>query len=64
MYIANMCFGKFLRGEVVPDDLPYNDERLKNGLIREVKTVAPTEQKDSFKAKINAKRKPKTKTEQ
>lgn len=60
MYIANQHFGTYRKGDEVPGDLPNNDERLKRGLIREVKTVKPTEQK----ATKNVARKPKAKTKQ
>ena len=45
MYIANMHFGKYRIGDEVPMNLPNNDERLKRGLIREIKVVAPIELK-------------------
>ena len=61
MYIANMHFGKYRKGDDVPYDLPNNDERLKRGLIREVKIINPV-----VEAKVakNVERKPTRKTEQ
>ena len=60
MYIANIHFGKYRAGDEVPEDLPHNDQRLKKGLIREVKVINPEEPK----AKKNVKRKPKSKAKQ
>ena len=60
MYIANQHFGTYRKGDEVPRNLPNNDERLKRGLIREVKTIKPTEQKVAK----NVTRKPKSKTKQ
>lgn len=62
-YIASMNFGKYRVGDEVPADLPNNDERLKRGLIREVKTVKPEEIKETKVAK-NVNRKSKNKTKQ
>ena len=45
MYIANMNFGDYRKGDEVPKNLPNNDERLARGLIREVKVINPTEEK-------------------
>ena len=59
MYIANMNFGNFRKGDKVPDDLPYNNERLTRGLIREVKVVTPIETKSNA-----IERKPKDKAKQ
>lgn len=60
MYIANMHFGNYRKGDEVPIDLPNNHERLKRGLIREVKIINPVE----TKAIKNVERKPVTKTKQ
>ena len=60
MYIANMHFGSYRKGDEVPIDLPNNQERLDRGLIREVKTINPVE----TKAVKNVQRKPVTKTKQ
>jgi hypothetical protein len=60
MYIANMNFGNYRTGDEVPADLPNNDQRLKRGLIREVKVVQPEE----TKATKNVKRKSKSKSKQ
>ena len=60
MYIACMNFGKYKIGQEVPEDLPHNDQRLKRGLIREVKVVQPEE----TKATKNVKRKSKSKSKQ
>ena len=54
MYIANMHFGNYRKGDEVPIDLPNNHERLKRGLIREVKIINPVE----TKAIKNVERKP------
>jgi hypothetical protein len=57
-YIANIHFGSYRIGDEVPYDLPNNDERLKRGLIREVKTINPTEKKVNYvtrKPKISSK---------
>ena len=68
MFIANTTFAcgsqTYRTGDNVPYDLPNNDERLKRGLIREIKTVNPTEVKFNpiEKALANVKRKPKNKT--
>jgi len=59
-YIANMHFGDYRKGDKVPIDLPNNDERLKRGLIREVKIITPVEKK----AVKNVERKPKSDTKQ
>ena len=56
MYIANMHFGKYRIGDEVPMNLPNNDERLKRGLIREIKVVAPIELKtETYQVKEAAK---------
>ena len=60
MYIANMHFGIYRKGDEVPIDLPNNQERLDRGLIREVKTINPVE----TKAVKNVQRKSVTKTKQ
>ena len=60
MYIANMHFGNYRKGDNVPIDLPNNDERLKRGLIREVKIINPVE----TKVVKHVERKPARKTEQ
>lgn len=60
MYIASMNFGKYKVGQEVPADLPHNDQRLKRGLIREVKVVQPEE----TKVIKNVDRKSKSKTKQ
>ena len=60
MYIANINFGNFKVGQEVPEDLPHNADRLKRGLIREVKVVKPEESK----ATKNVKRKSKSKSKQ
>lgn len=60
MYIANINFGKYRVGDEVPKDLPHNKDRLKRGLIREVKVVKPVE----AKAVKNDKRKSKSKAKQ
>ena len=60
MYIANMHFGSYRKGDDVPMDLPNNDERLKRGLIREVKIINPVE----TKAVKNVERKSKGETKQ
>jgi hypothetical protein len=59
MYIANIHFGDYRAGDEVPEDLPHNSDRLKRGLIREVKVVNPVETK--AKKNVN-KRKPKNAT--
>ena len=68
MYIASMNFGKYKKGDEVPADLPNNDQRLKRGLIREIKVVKPEEVKDVpiKKAKVakNVNRKSKSKAKQ
>ena len=61
MYIANINFGDYRAGEEVPKNLPNNDERLARGLIREVKTVKPVEEK-AIK-NVNRKSKNKTKSD-
>tara|TARA_R110000737_G_scaffold315143_1_gene325068 strand:- start:227 stop:418 length:192 start_codon:yes stop_codon:yes gene_type:complete len=61
MYIANMHFGKYRKGDDVPMDLPNNDERLKRGLIREVKIINPVVETKAVK---HVDRKPARKTEQ
>lgn len=55
MYIANMHFGTYRKGDVVPDNLPNNAERLERGLIREIKIIKPVETKGAR----NVERKPK-----
>ena len=60
MYIANMNFGKYRKGDEVPTDLPNNDDRLARGLIREIKTITPVEEK----VVKNVSRKPKSKSKQ
>ena len=60
MYIANIHFGDYRKGDEVPKNLPNNDERLARGLIREVKVINPTEEKVAK----NVNRKPKNKTKQ
>ena len=60
MYIASMNFGNYRIGQEVPEDLPHNDQRLKRGLIREVKVVQPEE----TKATKNVNRKSKSKSKQ
>ena len=60
MYIANQHFGKYRKGDEVPEDLPNNSDRLERGLIREVKVVKPEE----TKAAKNVKRKSKSKAKQ
>ena len=59
MFVACMHFGKYRIGDNVPVDLPNNDERLKRGLIREVKTVTPeyTKVTDDVKRKSKSKAK-------
>ena len=59
MYIANINFGKYRAGDEVPEDLPHNHDRLKRGLIREVKVINPVEKKADV-----SKRKPANKTKQ
>ena len=63
-YLANAAFAcgshTYRAGDEVPVNLQNNDERLKRGLIREVKTVIPTEQK----AVKNVNRESKNKTKQ
>ena len=61
MYIANMHFGKYRKGDDVPMDLPNNDERLKRGLIREVKIINPVIEAKAVK---NVERKPTRTTKQ
>ena len=58
MFIACMHFGDYRKGDEVPLDLPNNDERLKRGLIREVKITKPVE----TKVAKNVERKPKSDT--
>jgi hypothetical protein len=60
MYVASMNFGKYRAGDDVPMDLPHNDERLKRGLIREVKVINPVE----TKVTKNVNRKSKSKSKQ
>ncbi len=64
MYIANMNFGDYRKGDEVPEHLPHNDERLERGLIREVKVVKPEEVKvvtpEEPKATKHVTRKPKS----
>ena len=56
MYIANIHFGKYRIGDEVPMNLPNHDERLKRGLIREIKVVAPIELKtETYQVKEAAK---------
>ena len=69
MYIAVISFVtggySFKSGDEVPKDLPHNPDRLKRGLIKEVKVVKPQEIKaikDEFKPQSDNKRKPKNKT--
>jgi hypothetical protein len=77
MYVANQHFGNYRIGDNVPVDLPNNDQRLKRGLIREVKVIQPqvfTEQvavkqvpkvnSEETRVDHDVKRKPKSKTEQ
>lgn len=68
MYIANMHFGDYRKGDEVPHDLPNNDERLARGLIREVKVIKPEEVKvvtpEEPKATKHVTRKPKSESKQ
>tara|TARA_R110000850_G_scaffold147427_2_gene269652 strand:+ start:714 stop:941 length:228 start_codon:yes stop_codon:yes gene_type:complete len=47
MYIAVIAFTcgshTFKSGDKVPKDLPFNPDRLKRGLIKEVKVIKPNE---------------------
>ena len=58
MYIANINFGIYCAGDEVPEDLPFNSDRLSRGLIREVKVINPIETKANSNV---SKRKPKNK---
>ena len=59
MLIACMHFGDYRIGDVVPDNLAHNDERLQRGLIREVKIINPVVETKAVK---NVERKPKSDT--
>lgn len=69
MYIAVIGFTcgshTFKSGDKVPKNLPYNPDRLKRGLIKEVKIVEPTEKKvikNELSHSVNDKRKSKNST--
>ena len=66
MLIANIGFTcgshSFKAGDEVPKNLPHNADRIKRGLVREVKVVKPKETKVVKNEPTDSKRKSKNTT--